>query len=144
MGDNQVWWEALLFFIGGGIVGFSLRIGWVLISSGQRKLSVVDDYLEENSLVVAFGVFCYIALVALWLWTDALGLLGGVGESIGIVPGVLNAWTVLFAFASDVVLMMLINKFGEKIGADRLSERLSQAMPKMSKTNELQEPPKAP
>ena len=116
-----------------GHVGFALRIMWVVLTSGQKKLSLVDDYIEENSLVVVFGLVCYWALVALWLWTDALSLLGSVGESIGMVPGVLNGWTVLLAIASDVILMKVVDKFGDKFGVDKLSERVSQVMPKLSK-----------
>ena len=132
MDVNQEWWVAGLFFLLGH-VGFAIRIMWVVLTSGQKKLSLVDDYIEENSLVVVFGLVCYWALVALWLWTDALSLLGSVGESIGMVSGVLNGWTVLLAIASDVILMKVVDKFGDKFGVDKLSERVSQVMPKLSK-----------
>ena len=130
--NEQVWWVTVLFFLLGH-VGFALRIMWVVLTSGQKKLSLIDDYVEENSLVVVFGLVCYWALVALWLWTDALGFLGGVGESIGLIPGALNGWTILVAILSDVLLLKIIDKFGDKIGMERLSDKISQAMPKLSK-----------
>ena len=129
---TQEWWVTALFFLLGHI-GFALRIMWVVLTSGQKKLSLIDDYVEENSLVVVFGLVCYWALVALWLWTDALGFLGGVGESIGLIPGSLNGWTILVAIVSDVLLLKIVDKFGDKIGMEKLSDKISQAMPKLSK-----------
>ena len=133
---NQEWWVTLLFFLLGH-VGFALRIMWVVLTSGQKKLALVDDYIEENSLVVVFGLVCYYALVALWLWTDALSLLGSVGEGVGLIPGALNGWTVIVAIASDVLLLKIVDKFGDKIGMERLSDKISQAMPKLSKDKEI-------
>ena len=136
--ESQVWWVTILFFLLGH-VGFALRIMWVVLTSGQKKLSLVDDYIEENSLVVVFGLVCYYALVALWLWTDALSLLGSVGKNMGLVPGSLNGWTIIIAILSDVLLLKIVDKLGDKMGMEKLSEKISQAMPKLSKP----EPPSA-
>lgn len=134
--NEQVWWVTVLFFLLGH-VGFALRIMWVVLTSGRRKLSLVDDYIEENSLVVVFGLVCYYALIALWLWTDVLGFLGGVGESIGLLPGELNGWTILVAILSDVLLLKIVDRFGDKLGVEKLSDKISQAMPKLSKDRDV-------
>lgn len=129
---GQHWWVTLLFFALGHL-GFVIRIFWTIITSGQKKLSVVDDYIEENSLVIVFGLLCYYAVVALWLWTDALSLLGSVGESFGLVPKILNGWTVVIAIVADVILMKIIDKFGDRMGLDKLSDKVTQVVPKFSK-----------
>lgn len=133
--NNQEWWVTLLFFLLGHI-GLAVRMFWVLITSGQKKLSVVDDYVEENSLVVVFGALCYYALVALWLWSDLFGLLGGVGDALGLIPKVLNAWTIPLAIGSDFILLKVVDKFGDKMGMDKLSDKIP--IPKFSKPSDPQ------
>lgn len=128
---NETISQTLFFVL--GHMGFAIRIMWNVLTSGQKKLDVVDDYIADNSLVVVFGLVCYYALVALWLWTDALGLLGTVGESLGLVPGKLNGWTIIIAIASDVLLMKIVDRFGDKAGIEKLGDKISAVIPKLSK-----------
>ena len=51
--QSQEWWVTVLFFLLGH-VGFALRIMWTVLTSGQKKLSRIDNYIEENSLGVVF------------------------------------------------------------------------------------------
>jgi hypothetical protein len=105
-----------------------------MVRSGERKLSMLDDYIEENSLVIVFGMVCYYTLIGLWLWTDAIGFLGGVGDSIGLIPHILNGWTVIVAILSDFILFKIIDKFGDKMGMDKLSDKIP--IPKFSKPSD--------
>ena len=126
---EQFWYESVGFFAL-GILGFAIRLLWTFVMSGQRKLSAFDDYVEDNSAIVLLGFLFYCGLAALWMWTDAMAL---IPDWAGVSSGILNGWTVLLGFLSDVLFMFLVNKFGEKVGVDKLGDKVAGLMPKVSK-----------
>lgn len=136
---EQVWYMSVAFFVIGHL-GFAVRVLWLFIRSGQRRLAMIDEYIADNSAVILFGLLCYWSVVALWLWTDATGFLGGVGESFGIVPGKLNGWTVVVAIVADAILAVVINKWGNSIGVSNLSDKISQVVPKVGKGEQPPQP----
>lgn len=126
---EQVWYISLLFFALGHL-GLVIRILFSFIASGQKRLGMIDDFVTENGAVFLLGLLSYWGIVSLWLWTDAVGFLGGVGESIGIVPGQLNGWAVIVAIVADFFLKFIIDKFGDRIGVDKISDKIAQKMGK--------------
>lgn len=134
MPDSQIWYIAVGFFVLGHL-GFAIRILLSFVGSGQRKLSLIDDYVADNGAVFLLGLLSYWAIVALWLWTDAIGFLGGFGESIGLVPGWLNAWTIAIAILADAILKFLVDKLGDKVGVDKITDKIANAVPKLTKDN---------
>ena len=138
---EQVWYVTVGFFLLGHL-GFAIRILLSFVGSGQRRLSLIDDFVEDNGAVFLLGLLSYWAIAALWLWTDAMGFLGGVGEYIGIVPGALNAWAIVIAILADVFLKFLVDKFGDRIGADKITDKIAQSVPKLRK-DDASTPPTA-
>ena len=138
---EQVWYVTVGFFLLGHL-GFAIRILISFVGSGQRRLSLIDDFVAENGAVFLLGLLSYWAIAALWLWTDAMGFLGGVGEYIGLIPGVLNAWAIVIAILADAFLKFLVDKFGDRIGADKISDKIAQSVPKLSK-DDASTPPTA-
>ena len=134
-------WQASAIFFALGHVGFVIRILLSFVGTGQKRLSLIDNYIAENGAVFLLGLLSYWALASLWLWTDAIGFLGEVGNFVGLVPHQLNAWTIVIAIVADVLLKYLINKWGDKIGTDKLADKIAQAVPKVSKPDE---PPTQP
>ena len=132
---EQVWYATLGFFALGHL-GFVIRILLAFVGSGQKRLSLIDDYIAENGAVFLLGLLSYWAISALWVWTDAVGFLGGFGESIGIVPGQINAWAIVIAIIADALLRFLVNKLGDKVGVDKISDRIAQAVPKLGAKND--------
>ena len=133
---SQEWWVSLLFFVAGHL-GLVARTLFMFIKSGQRNLKFFDDYISDNSAVLLLGVIFYWIIAMLWAWTSLIGFLGGLGDSMGLIPGEINAWSAVIAFLSDIFFFLLIDKVGSRIGADKLSDKLSEAMPKLSKEKDI-------
>ena len=128
-------WELSAIFFAIGHLGFVIRILLSFIGTGEKRLNKIDDYVAENGAVFLLSLLSYWAIAALWLWTDAIGFLGGVGEFVGIVPGQINAWAIVIAILADYLLKFMINKWGDKVGVDKISDKIAQAVPKLSKDN---------
>jgi hypothetical protein len=136
---EQVWYIAVGFFLLGHL-GFVIRILLSFVGSGQKKLSLIDDYVADNGAVFLLGLLSYWAIAALWFWTDAIGFLGGFGESIGLIPGELNAWAIVIAILADALLKFLVDKLGDKVGVDKITDKIASAVPKLGKDNEPTSP----
>ena len=136
-------WEASAIFFALGHLGFVIRILLSFVGSGQRRLNLIDDYIAENGAVFLLGLLSYWAVAALWLWTDAIGFLGGVGEFVGLVPGQLNAWTIVVAILADALLKYLLDKWGDKLGTNKISDKIAQVVPKVGRTDDGTPPPTA-
>ena len=133
-------WQASAAWFALGHLGFVIRILWSFINSGQKRLSHLDNYLAENGAVFLLGLLSYWAVASLWLWTEAIGFLGGVGEFVGVMPGQLNAWTIIIAIIADLLLKFIVNKWGDKIGADAIADKIAQAVPKVTKPTDPPQP----
>ena len=131
-------WELSAIFFALGHLGFAIRILLSFVGTGQRRLSLIDNYVAENGAVFLLGLLSYWAIAALWLWTDAIGFLGGVGEFVGLVPGLLNAWTIVVAILADVLLKYLLDKWGDKVGVDRIADKIAAVVPKVGKPEDPQ------
>ena len=136
-------WELSAIFFALGHLGLGLRILFSFIGTGQRRLTLIDEYVADNGAIFLLGLLSYWAIVCIWLWTDAIGIFGGVGEAISFVPGQLNAWTIPIALVADWLLKLGLDKWGDKIGIAKLSDKIAAVVPKVGKAEDGTPPPTA-
>jgi len=106
----KAWW----WWFVGLILGLSLRILWGAIKGNIRKVSDLDDYIRDNTVVLTFVAICYSVLCILWRTTDLVAYLPLL-DRIDIFPRVINAWSIVVCFLADLILLYVIRKFQDKI-----------------------------
>ena len=113
--------ESMWVFYAVGYIGLLIRVGWEALRGGTT-FSALASYVKSNSLVITLSILSYNAVLAVWMWTDLMGV-------VGMFKGELNGLTVVIGAIADVAFNKVVS-----VAKSRLEQKLG----------EEAEPPPAP
>jgi len=113
--ESQSWFSAAGWWAVGLFFGLSIRILWGALRGKVREYSQLDEYVRQNAIAFTLVALCYTALVVMWKSTDLVAAIPWI-DKVGILPGQVNAWSILICFSGDVIFAFVARKFGERAG----------------------------
>jgi len=108
---KAIWW----WFVG-LTLGLSIRVLYMALKAGITDYHFIDDYVRKNLLVIIFVALCYTAIVVMWKSTDFISFIPYV-DVLGIQERVVNAWSIIIAFAADTIFAFVARKAKDKFRA---------------------------
>lgn len=99
--------ESMWIFYAIGYIGLLIRVGWESLRGGTT-FAALFDYVKKNSLVITLSFLSYNAVLAVWMWTDLLGV-------VGMFKGELNGLTVVMGAIADLAFNKVVQLAKERI-----------------------------
>ena len=105
--------ESMWIFYAVGYIGLLIRVGWEALRGGTT-FSALASYVKSNSLVITLSILSYNAVLAVWMWTDLMGV-------VGMFKGELNGLTVVIGAIADIAFNKVVS-----VAKSRLEQKLQE------------------